>query len=189
VSGTLDDAAPYTCGALDELLPPVEMDTGSRSLLQRYQRRRAAVNRRGFYLGRPALALLTRDRAGRKGTSYRDMDFYDDLEQSAYRPWITVDRLRTRPGFEYRAGQLVLTFREVADGVEIEPDTGARAACVVRARRLVLAAGVLGTARIVLRSTGGQVVLPMLCNHYSAPRLQPSVLGRAADPHRTRWCS
>lgn len=187
VSGTRDDAGLYTCAGLDDLLPSAELDSNGRELYRRYQRRRAAINGRGFYLGRPAQALLTRDRDGRQATSYRDMDFYDDLEQSAYRPWITVDRLRTRSTFEYRDRQLVLAFREADDAVSIQIlDTETRAPRVVRVKRLVIAAGVLGTARIVLRSAGERDVLPVLCNPYSyIPCLQTAMLGRALDQRRT----
>lgn len=189
VSGARDDGGRYTCGELAELQPPPEPDGNGRALFARYERRRTALNARGFYLGQPALALLTRDKDGRKGTSYRDMDFYEDLDKSAFRPWITVDGLRAQPGFEYRGGQLVLRFRQKAGGVEITTfDTSTGRTRVLEARRLVLAAGVLGTARIVLRSLppGGDQTLPVLTNPYSyIPCLLPSRLGSAPDARRT----
>ena len=116
------------------------------------------------------------------------MDFYEDRDRSAYRPWVTVDGLRERSGFEYRSGQLMLSFCERDDVVKIETlDVSAHERRVFLARRLVLAAGVLGTARIVLRSAGARdVSLPVLCNPYVyVPCVQPSLLWRATGERRT----
>jgi choline dehydrogenase-like flavoprotein len=191
VSGARDDAAPYTCGALDGLQPPSEPDRNGRALLARYARVKPALNRDGFFLGRPSLALLTRDQDGRRATAYRDMDFYEDRDQSAFRPAHLVDRLRARPGFEYRAGKLALSFREEGERVLVESlDVRTGALEVASARRLVLAAGVLGTARIVLRSSGAGAGarLPVLCNPYAyVPCLAPRMLGSGPDAPRTSF--
>jgi hypothetical protein len=55
-----------------------------------------------------------------------------------------------------------------------------------RCRRLVLSPGVLGTARIVLRSLPGRAKLPLLCNPYSyIPLLVPRRLGKAMPDRNT----
>ncbi len=115
------------------------------------------------------------------------MDFYDDRDKSVYRPWITVDELKADPRFRYVDGMLVVRFEEHDGYVAVEcldVRTGERVEH--RARRLVLAAGTLGTARIVLRSQGsGSDVLPLLCNPYSyVPCLQPSLVGARTRPLR-----
>src|SRR5206468_6197526 len=110
-------------------------------------RRRERLRARGFVLGRPPLALLTEDVGDRRPTTYGDMDFYSDSGESAYRPWTTVNELRRRSDFEYRPERLVTQFAADGEGVQvtcIRTDGGERE--VVSARRLVLAAGVLGTA-------------------------------------------
>ncbi len=175
-----DDTAPYALGDLDDVQAPLAIDAVAERLLAVYARRRAALRARGFALGRPPVALLTADLDDRSATRYDDMDFYSDAGESAYRPWTTVDALRRRPTFEYLAGRLVLRFAARGDGVAVESlrtDTGERE--VLDARRLVLAAGVLGTARIVLRSLGPEQTLPLLCNHFCyLPCVVPAMLGK-----------
>jgi choline dehydrogenase-like flavoprotein len=184
ISGADDDARPYTWAYLDGVEAPPALDETCSRLFARYQSKREQLRARGFRMGRTALALITHDRDGRQAYAERDMDFYSDAERSVYRPWITVDALRTDPRFTYVDGMLALRFEEGADGVEVESldiRTGERVRH--RARRIVLAAGTLGTARIVLRSTGAAGrTLPILCNPYTyVPCIQPALVG-----HRLR---
>jgi len=183
IAAARDDASPYALGDVTNVQPPLQVDAVGRRLLDVYQRRRAALRTRGFVLGRPPLSLLTQDLGRRHATAYQDMDFYTDTGESAYRPWTTVNELRAAPGFEYRPGRLVVQFVARGDDVEVtcvRTDTGERE--IVAARRLVLAAGVLGTARIVLRSFGRDRRLPVLCNHFCfMPCVVPAVLGRPAE--------
>jgi hypothetical protein len=179
ISGERDDASPYTIAQLEGVLPPLEMDANATRLHGNYLRRRRRVHASGFRMGRTALALLTRDAGERKAYAYRDMDFYDDLGQSAYRPWMTVDELRQRGDVQYGKNVLVTRFEETPDAVIVHGvDTvGCRAVSHV-CRRLVLASGVLGTARIVLRSFERKPELPILCNPYGyLACVQPALLG------------
>src|SRR5207237_2939902 len=114
--------------------------------------------------------------------AYRDMDFYDDRGQSAYRPWMTVDELRKRENFLYRNNVLVTRFEETPDAVRVHGiDTAAGEAVSLVCRRLVLAPGVLGSARIVLRSFDRNPELPILCNPYCyLACIQPALLGAPA---------
>ena len=182
ISGARDDAAPYCLGRLEQIQPAPPLEQNLEGLLEAYRRRRACLNHRGFYVGRSALALLTEPKDGRAPTSACDMDFWSDHGRSAYRSWITMDTLRERGAIEYLDGRLVTRFREDADAVEVEAlridGTGTER---IRARRLVLAPGALGTARIVLRSLDASGRrLPLLSNPYTyMPCVQPRMLGRA----------
>jgi len=182
ISGERDDASPYTIAHLERVLPTAEMDANAARLHASYLQRRRRVQALGFRMGRTALALLTRDVGERKAYAYRDMDFYDDRDQSAYRPWMTVDELRKRENFLYRKNVLVTRFEETADAVIVHGlDTVSGGAVSHGCRRLVLAPGVLGTARIVLRSFDRKPELPILCNPYSyLACIQPALLGAPA---------
>jgi hypothetical protein len=187
ISGERDDASPYTAAGLRGLLPPTDLDETASRLYQAYRRRRGRLNDRGIYMGRPSLALLTEDRGQRKAFAYRDMDYYSDRDESVYRPWITVDQLRSHPRFQYVDRSFVTRFQEDEDSVNLEAiDVGTGLLRTHRARRLVLAAGTLGTARIVLRSQGDPGrTLPLLCNPYSyVPCLQPAMVGKAMSPRK-----
>jgi hypothetical protein len=190
VSATRDDATPYTIGDLDNALLVSAIDSTAAPLLQRYQRKKARLNGRGFFLGRPALALLTQDRDGRKKSTHHDLDFYSDKEQSAYRPWITIERLKRSSSFEYIGSTLVLRFLERPDSVEVHGlNTDTNEKTTFMCKKLVLASGVFGTARIVLRSLSSQDrKLPLLCNPYTyLPCLQPTLIGAAVDRYRTSF--
>ncbi len=184
ICGADDDARRFTVGDLARIQPPPPLDPTAALLAERYRSRRDAVNARGYVLGRPALALLTQPKDDRAATSLRDMEFYSD-DGAAWRPATTIARLMVHPNFAYHGGALVARFDETADGITIDAldlrdGTPRRYSC----RRLVLAAGVLGSARIVLRSNGADARLPLLCNDYTyVPSLVPGRLGRSMPEH------
>ncbi len=62
-----------------------------------------------------------------------------------------VERLKANPGFTHRPGALVRSFAEDADGITLRLASGEG----LRGARAYLAAGVLGTARILLTSHPG----------------------------------
>ncbi len=187
ISGADDDARPYTWDQLERVEPPPALDETCSRLFSAYSRKRTRLHRAGIRMGRAALALITSDRGERKAYRSLDMDFYSDTDKSIYRPWMTVDRLRADPRFTYVPDRLVLRFKEDVDGVEIEClDVRTNERVRHRARRLVLAAGTLGTARIVLRTyRENEASLPLLSNPYTyVPCILPSMLGKALAPRR-----
>lgn len=182
-----DDARPFTWDGLSGVQAPPSMDETCTRLFRRYAAKRSGLRARGIHMGRAALALITADRDDRKAFAYNDMDFYSDRDKSVYRPWITVDVLKRDPRFRYLDGMLALRFEEHDGSVDVEcleVATGERVRH--RGRRLVLAAGPLGTARIALRSLPDrQRSLPILCNRYTyVPSLQPTLVGKALAPRR-----
>jgi choline dehydrogenase-like flavoprotein len=153
LAGERDDAAPYTLGPIDAPLPALELDEAARATLAAYRSRRGALNARHLFVGKPLLALLTQDLDGRRATRYHDMDYWSGHGASAYRPAVTIDRLRRHERFEHRDGALVTSFARAGAGVSVRfLDLRTRQPDEVAAGSLVLAAGALGTARIVLRS-------------------------------------
>ena len=102
ISGVRDDAAAYTLGDLKNYCPPLRIDRNCQILYEKYRRKSLALNRMGFFMGQPAMAILTEDLGKRQHTSYHDMDFYTDHGLSAYRPWMTVDQLCGMARFSYR---------------------------------------------------------------------------------------
>jgi choline dehydrogenase-like flavoprotein len=181
ISGTKDSAQAYTVAGLKGLQKSAKADTIHSKILQRFTAHRARYEKQGFYVGRAPLALLTEDKGTRKKYDYTEMDFYSDKGKSAYRPWITIDALKKRRNFTYINGKLVTNFKETADAVTVTCiDTRTSKSETFKARKLILCAGVFGTARIVLRSLDPQkkATLPLLCNPYSyLPCIVPGFLG------------
>jgi choline dehydrogenase-like flavoprotein len=187
ICGAEDDLSPYF-GACGPLLPPLDLDPGAAALMERYERRRSRVQAAGLRLGRARMAVCTAPHRGRGPHEYRDMDFWSDGDRSVYRPRWTVDELSRHGNFTYSGRWLVLSFAEKPDGrVEIRArhaDSGQEE--TFTARSLVLAAGTLGTARIVLRSLDRYgTAVPLVCNPYTyLPMLNLGAMGRVGGDRR-----
>lgn len=184
ISGSTDDAKIYTAGTLKQLMPSIEMDSTGKNLFHNYQKNKEKLNEKGFFMGRPSLALLTKDKNGRKAYQYKDLDFYCDQDKSAYRPSYTLETLQKQNNFTYRGGVVVLRFEEednevIVYGRSVTNNEPLEFHC----RKLVLATGSLSTARIVLRSFNAfDVRLPVISNPYSyLPAIQPYLLGKDID--------
>ena len=191
ISGDMDDLLPYY-GDCSTLQTPLSIDTGVEALLARYKAKRSRLNSDGFFMGHPRLAVLSSDLGDRKAQQYHEMDFYSDADRSVYRPRFTVEALQKEPNFTYVRPFLVETFRESGEEIEVTAQNlrdvraGGEGTTSFRARRLVLAAGAMGTARIVLRSLGlYETEIPLACNeHVYVPCINLPMLGRPASERR-----
>ena len=186
ISAGEDDVREQAAGSLERLLPPLRMDNSIRILNDRYLRHRQSLNRRGITWGSSSMAFLSQERAGRHATRYEDMDFYTDRDRAAYRSWFTVEGLKQKTNFTYLPGYLAVSFSEEGGTVLLDVrhiQTGE--AQSFRARKLLLAASALGTARIVMRSQGIQR-LPLLCNPYTyMPCVNLHMLGKPLERFKT----
>jgi hypothetical protein len=185
ISGTKDAAARYTLGELKTYQQSPDMDHNMQRILAAYQKHRKYFDINGVYMGRTPLALLTKDQDARKKYAYRDMDFYDDAGESAWRPWVTVDRLRKKSNFSYIGNFLALRFSESNGQTIIHGlDTATKQPIAYACKKLILATGALGSARVALRSFGSEHTdkLPFLSNPYTyVPCIQPSMLGKGPE--------
>lgn len=191
ISGSREDDIADDMAGIEKLQAPLPLDDNASNLFATYERRRAALARCGFRAGRPPVAILTeyleRDGDVREPNPLFDMDFYSDASRSVYRPRFTIEGLQRSPGYRYADGLLALEFAPCEEGVELlcrdlTADIEVRFLC----KRLILAAGALNTARIVLRSTrahGRRV--PLLSNAYRyVPSINLNMLGRYARDRR-----
>ena len=189
ICGTNRDDLAEFLGPVRGMLPPAKPDSNARTIFRRYRRQRDSLNRRGFFMGVPRLALATREFRGRGPVAYHDMEFWSDADRSVYRPRYTVEELQRFPNFEYRDKRLVERF------IEKEGRSHVGVACTnlstgaieqLTARRLIIAAGALGTARIVLRSLNRyDEPVPFVCNPYTYfPCLNAGRLGQRSIDRR-----
>lgn len=190
ISATQDDASPYCAGDITNTQPPARLENNLAGIYSAYQKNKVTLNTKGFYAGRTALALLTKNLDDRKGTKYRDMDFWINSGNSAYRPSITIDALKRKNNFTYYDKCLVTKFSEKENEIvitAIRTDTGERAefAC----RTLILAAGTLGTARIIMRSFDySNDTLPILSNQFCYfPSIHARMLGKSMDDRKISY--
>jgi choline dehydrogenase-like flavoprotein len=165
VCGDNDDLEPYFEKDA-AVLPPVQLSAFFRDLLDRYQRRRDLFQREKVVLGRSRLAVLTKPHNGRAAYGYQNLEFFKPHDPAIYTPAYTVDEMIRAREVEYRGGRLVLRYCEREDGVEVysrDLETGREE--VSYGRCVLLGAGALNTARIVLQSNSDyETRLPILDN-------------------------
>jgi choline dehydrogenase-like flavoprotein len=169
-------------------LPALDLDSVATCIRSRYVANRESFLRDGFSLGGTPLAVLSRDYEGRRANPYFDMDFWSESRQSVFRPRYLIEDLMKRPNFRLERGRLVTRFHDEGPlGVEIRcRDIDRETTRTFRARRLLLCAGAINSARIALNSLGlvGKQV-PILCNPYTyVPCVCMSLLGREVADRR-----
>ena len=170
ICGTDEDDLDSYYGASPFLLPPARIDSNAVRIRSAYARRREWFNDRGLHLGHPRLAMATRRFRGRGPTRYLDMEFWSDADGGVYRPRYTLEELRRHSNFEYLSPMQVDSFARLTNGGVrvLGRDLAAQVGIDFECRRLVLAAGAIGTARIVLRSLGAVgAPVPLLSNPYT----------------------
>jgi choline dehydrogenase-like flavoprotein len=183
ISGADDDLSRFF-GAARGLQPPLRLDSNGATFLARYGRRRAALNRAGLYVGRPRLAVLTRAHDGRSAHRYEALEFFRANNPSVYTPAFTLTEMVERGEIAYRPGFLAERYAESEAGVVViarELATGQKRE--FRAPRLILAAGALNTAKIVLKSNDDyESKLPLLDNAVSyVPLFDPFRIGAGLE--------
>jgi choline dehydrogenase-like flavoprotein len=162
------DGEAYSISGLNGLLPSVRPEESIQAVYDRYKLKKAQLNEGGFFASTPSVAITTVDRDDRKAFGYEDMEFWHDNSKSVYRPWIAFDKLLMRPNITSIFGKLVTRFEEKTDCTLVYCiDVLTKEEYSYRCRKLILCSGVLGTARIVLRSVDPKARLPLLCNPYA----------------------
>jgi choline dehydrogenase-like flavoprotein len=175
--------------------PPLRLDHHAAALLRAYCRKKHAFDTMGIEVSQPHSAALTEDLGPRRRTAYTDMEYFADPHHCVYRPQYTIDELAGSENFHYlprhlvqriepRRGEVHVVASPIRDG------TAARASRHYRARRVILAAGAIGTARVLLRSFSleNQPVPFVSKPHVLTACIHLRMLGRAGPKHRTSLC-
>ncbi|MBL8177559.1 MAG: GMC family oxidoreductase [Bryobacterales bacterium] len=164
ISGSRDDLW-EEFGEEPSLDPPLRLSRNCGQLLASYNSRRSAWMQRGVRFGRPRLAVITQPRRGREPYAYRCLEFVQTGDPAMYNPAMTIDELSRAGAIQYEPGWLVEKFRESETGVEVIARDSQNTRVVFRSRTLILAAGALNSARIVLASFADFTTrLPLLDN-------------------------
>ena len=190
ISGDHDDSKPYSLRGLKDIQPATKIEDNLKGIFEAYKKKKNNFNKKQIYVGRSALALLTKDLNNRSAVQYQDMSFWSDANKSGYRSWMTIDELLPKPNFAYHEKCLVIKFKELDDGIEVfvkRIDTNEEQ--IFKCKKLILSPGVLGSARIVLRSFDDKdKKLPIICNPYSyIPCLQWRRLGKKIEKNKTSF--
>ncbi len=182
ISGAGDDLAP-SFGATAGLQPPLRLSHNADRFYRSYAQRRAAFLAQGIQVGRPRLGVLSQPRDGRPGCDYSNTEFWQDAPY-IYTPAVTLRKLIAAGQIDYRPGVLVRSWTETAAGVVVDAtDVATGAALRFEGRTLLLAAGAIGTSKIVLRSFRDYgTALGLLENPaVQIPFVLPASIGRRLD--------
>jgi len=165
ISGARDDLEPYF-GVEPQLLPPMRISLLASDILKRYCARKAYLQGQGITIGRSRLAVLTVAHNGRMPYTYDNLEFYRPYDPAIYNPVFTLDELVARNKVTLQTGYCVSHYREVSGGVEvIARNLKTDGFETFHCRRLILAAGTLGSTKIVLQSNRDyESRLPVLDN-------------------------
>jgi choline dehydrogenase-like flavoprotein len=183
VSGANDDLTPFF-GEDGGLQPPVELSRFATELLAGYRRRRSRFAGMGVAIGRTRLAVLTRPHRGRQPYGYGNFEFFRPQDPAVYNPAYTLRELIDGDRISYEPEHLVVGYTETEQGLEvITRNLATGAAETFEGRTLILAAGALNSAKLVLHSNRDhETRLPLLDNPMSClPLFRLSGIGRKLD--------
>jgi choline dehydrogenase-like flavoprotein len=181
----------------DHLLPPLNLDENSASLVRKYEERRELFNRSmGMFLGRSRIATLSLDRPGRSACDYSGRCMWGCPSDSLYVPTITLAECRGYERFTYVPNMLVSRFvcdrGNTINSVEaVDVKNGARRKW--RVDKLVLAAGALSSAKIFLDSVYHQrgeipVLTGLMDNRQIlVPFVNLKMVGKRYDPETYQY--
>lgn len=187
IIGRIGVSGPEKHLGIDTPLPP---DLHAKRALEKYNRNRAAFDRKKISVAQPLSAILTKDKGERKASSLTDMDYWSDPKKSVYRPQYTLAELKKHPSFRYEANWIVekIETNDVRKVHAVSFDK--KHTTTWSAKAVVLAAGAVGSARIALRSLHLlDTPIPFVGKpHVFSACLDTGSMGRAGPKHRISLC-
>ncbi len=184
ISGADDDLTPFF-GAARDLLPPLRLSHNAAQVLARYQRVRRRLWARGIFLGRPRVGALSLPYDGRPAVDYSNTEFWQE-QPYLYTPALTLKKLIAAGQLDYRSGLLVQRWEELSDRAVVHATVLSTGEPVqFSCKTVVLAAGAIATAKIVLRSAGDYTTALQLLENPAVqiPFVLPNSIGRGLDTH------
>jgi choline dehydrogenase-like flavoprotein len=178
------------CGAEDDLVgdfgrepnlqAPIRLSANIARLYGQYKSHRSFFQLHRTRMGCARLAVLTAPRDGRAAYAYRNLEFFQAHDPAVYNPAFTLEELIANREIAYEPGWLVTHYEDLEEGVRIHAVSldGQRSE-VFEARKLVLAAGAINSARIALASNHDCASrLPISDNPIAVfPLLDPRAIG------------
>ena len=172
----------------------LELDNIHKSIDKKFSKNKKNFNDKGFYAGKPSLAVITKDKEDRKAEKYDELGFYSDYHKSAYRPQVTLDILNKKDNFSHLNGFLCQSFTEKEGSeknievnlINVENKNNDKQNYKLQTKKLILTASPFGNARIILKSFPQINSLPILSNPYSyLTAIVPRFIGKFNQDKRT----
>ncbi len=183
ISGENDDLTPFF--GEDKLLQkPLKLSANARIILKNYLKKRKRLNRKGVFIGRPRLAVLSEEKEGRKACEYHNLEFWQPHLPYIYHPSLTLDKLISSGKVIYKRGLLARAWFHREGKVVVEADyLLEKRKIYLECRKLVLAAGAISSAKLALTSRKDyRSKLPLLDNTaLQFPFIIPQRIGKKLE--------
>ena len=180
-----DDLTEYF-GSTYGLQPTFELSPLIAGFMSRYQRKRTSLIQNGFRVGRPRMAILSRPHGGRRAYKAFGQDFVWGPQEAIYSPLFTIRGLIKSNELRYQAHVLATHYQENSDSVSVTvKDLTSQQLFSYTGARIIIAAGALNSARLVLASNKDTTSrLPLLDNPVSfIPAVDLSRIGTPLQTH------
>ena len=152
ISGTNDDLTPYF-GKDEFLQEPLKLSANAARIIRNYSRKREKLNAEGVYIGRPRLGVLSEGKNGRGTCDYSNLEFWQPGLSHIYSPVLTMKKLIRDQKLDYRKGLLVRSWNRQNADLNVKAEIVESGKIVnLPCKKLVLAAGAVGSARLVLQT-------------------------------------
>ncbi len=172
--------------------PALTPDLHAQLILKKAASKGDWLTKERMSVAQPHSAILTQPLGTRQASTENDMEYWSDAGGSVYRPQMSVKELSTHANFVYKPGYVVTAFQEEGTQViveAIEKDRPAQKTSFT-GRKLILAAGAVGSARLTLLSRGlYQKEIPFVGKpHVLSACFHPSSLGNSGPKKRSSLC-
>lgn len=174
--------------------PPLHPDHHARLLLAAASHRRERLAALHATVRQPHTAMLTETLGQRRPCMYNDLEYYSDADQSLYRANLTLDELRKHACFTYTPHVRIERIEETSSTAFVHGHLFSNNAVRTPIREegtvVILAAGAMGTGRILLESLRYyDTPLPFISKpHAFTACLHPRTIGQAGDDRRSALC-
>lgn len=166
ISGSADDDLLGDFGTEADLQSPVRLSPNVSRIFSNYAAHKQYFQGAGIRMGHARLAVLTSPHKGRTPYAYRNLEFFETRDPAVYNPVFTLREMIAANEVTYESGWIVTHYEETESSVRIHATSldGARTQ-IFEARKLLLAAGAINSARIVLASKNDCVTRLPVCDN------------------------
>ncbi len=136
-----------------ERTPALELSRQSKTLLRRLERNQAQLEKSGIHFGQARVAVRVAEGQS-PGCAYCGLCMYGCPYGFIYNSETTLEALRRDPNFTYQPGVTIRRFEENAKGITAVGNRTNGEVVRFEAERAFLAAGVIPSTQILMRSVG-----------------------------------
>ena len=179
ISGRKDDLEPYF-GPTNFLQKPLRLSNKANSFLEKYRKKNKKLNKQGLFAGYSRLGVLSEEKDGRSAFEYHNREMWDAENPALYNPFFTIKKMSEEGKADYKPGWFVKDYRVKAEHIEVIAESVEDGSIqIVVTKKLILAAGTINTASLVLASKkDNHATLPLFDNPlFKIPLIMPQYIG------------